>query len=1010
MPTTIKEHVQATRRANNFLQPPIQGGHTRNLLPTLHKRDKKTPRGTGGIVDIDATVDATKAVVGKAARSLLSALHKGEARSIADVDQPSRSSNAQKLVSLVLKGNSDETLPSFLHGKDVATSMRELGFQPHRPIVALNSMVGSMLSCFESESRPDWVGVDIVLDLAKVIGTFSNNMLGTLSPEVWKSVLLDQLDKDQDGLEVDELKDFVEADPVLADDPEVKAAIARAEAAEATGGNVLDAVKDVSAKLRAAVTRMQAAEEGGLAAKRAYAQGAFAQHLTLRDGYKDPVNIKLRPPKYDDDPTKAYPGGSGIQAILYLLNVPLVRSAAALFGPLLLELKKFGYVEGKDLFACPFDWRCAVSKLEERDSYFTALTHMIKTAVETHPHKARAVLVAHSMGTLYSHYYLHWMVESAQGKALGGQAFLDKYVHSFVPIAGPFLGAVDGIGTYLQPGPCEGLAPAVMTFQDGHACVRSWGSMPILFGAEKIAANSGATHFCYTRVEGCLQVEMIDATLPAEHHDSDTYAELTFLGHGMDQKLTTAIKRGANPSYNEVCQFAWVKDAESLKGATLRLRIIKKTAVSHATLAETDIKLSGAQSESTGITSLEGGTSISLAACNWFSIEAPIGKGVSAEFRLHWIPPKQLPSGFDDVLIPRDKAGLAAKAKAMQGLGTDLSSWEPTSSKGYKYVARTVEDMFALEDMPDSFRMWKGCYTDDPIWVKCQQKAPPVKQVLGVYGVNYKKGTPIAFCYRRDVKAWPAGKRLCYMVLDEDATSNHPGYQNGYNGRPKGMTSEVPGKAVQSSTPDTPSFGQVFASGDGTVPYASLNYIASWGSANCEVECVEVDGAGHRTVLKMPAAHFTILQHVARVPRIDLQLVGCAVPTPAAGAGGKVAVRLDWGDHKWTASALAASECTGQTEEIKTAWSGSKGAFTIGADPKDVGRDLDKMLDVTMVDAVSGKELAGTKVASIGIATLIEAGAKNATLQIKLGEGAVVHAFVDLDDDIPAWRRLLKCV
>jgi hypothetical protein len=116
------------------------------------------------------------------------------------------------------------------------------------------------------------------------------------------------------------------------------------------------------------------------------------------------------------------------------------------------------------------------------------------------------------MGCRVAHYFLLWVTESEHGKAKGGKAWLDQHIHSFMPIAGPFLGASSGTEQFLQPGNCSGLAPAVVNYTDGFAMIRSWGSMPLLFGSGVNLKATAASHYIYTRREGCLHVEVRRAT------------------------------------------------------------------------------------------------------------------------------------------------------------------------------------------------------------------------------------------------------------------------------------------------------------------------------------------------------------------------------------------------------------------------------------------------------------------------------------------------------------------
>jgi len=68
------------------------------------------------------------------------------------------------------------------------------------------------------------------------------------------------MDEDGDGIEIEELKAFVEQNEMLRDDADVAACVA---AAEKDGGNVMAHFESVKEKLRAAAER-QEAEDGGI--------------------------------------------------------------------------------------------------------------------------------------------------------------------------------------------------------------------------------------------------------------------------------------------------------------------------------------------------------------------------------------------------------------------------------------------------------------------------------------------------------------------------------------------------------------------------------------------------------------------------------------------------------------------------------------------------------------------------------------------------------------------------
>ncbi|EOD03641.1 hypothetical protein EMIHUDRAFT_125466, partial [Emiliania huxleyi CCMP1516] len=156
------------------------------------------------------------------------------------------------------------------------------------------------------------------------------------------------------------------------------------------GGDALKAMAPVKEKIKAACNRSN--EEDGLSNDTA--QSAWARHMSLVDGWKDPgAEICVRPDKE----------GYGISAVTALseaswpaVEVPVIKQAATLMGALLEPLQAFGYEPGKNLRAMTYDWRCAISKLEERDQYFSRLK---KEIVDLHRTSGReVVLMAHSMG------------------------------------------------------------------------------------------------------------------------------------------------------------------------------------------------------------------------------------------------------------------------------------------------------------------------------------------------------------------------------------------------------------------------------------------------------------------------------------------------------------------------------------------------------------------------------------------------------------------------------------
>mmetsp|Transcript_96754 Transcript_96754/g.273360 ORF Transcript_96754/g.273360 Transcript_96754/m.273360 type:complete len:647 (+) Transcript_96754:49-1989(+) len=112
-----------------------------------------------------------------------------------------------------------------------------------------------------------------------------------------------------------------------------------------------------------------------------------------------------------------------------------------LWAKIIENLADIGYDEDDLLLAC-YDWRLAFPLLEKRDKYFTGLRLDIEKAV----FKAggeKVVVIGHSMGSNVFLYFMNWVEREAPG-------WVDRYVASFVNVAGPLLGAMGPLAAFLS--------------------------------------------------------------------------------------------------------------------------------------------------------------------------------------------------------------------------------------------------------------------------------------------------------------------------------------------------------------------------------------------------------------------------------------------------------------------------------------------------------------------------------------------------------------------------------
>ncbi|KAA0724525.1 Group XV phospholipase A2 [Triplophysa tibetana] len=104
---------------------------------------------------------------------------------------------------------------------------------------------------------------------------------------------------------------------------------------------------------------------------------------------------------------------------------PSKQSVGMYFFTIVQSLVELGYTRDDDIRGAPYDWRKAPNENKE---YFLQLQHMIEEMAE----KAGGpvVLIAHSMGNMYTLYFLNHQP----------QAWKDRYIKAFVSLGPPWAG------------------------------------------------------------------------------------------------------------------------------------------------------------------------------------------------------------------------------------------------------------------------------------------------------------------------------------------------------------------------------------------------------------------------------------------------------------------------------------------------------------------------------------------------------------------------------------------
>lgn len=160
------------------------------------------------------------------------------------------------------------------------------------------------------------------------------------------------------------------------------------------------------------------------------------------------------------------------------------------------------------------------------------------------------------------------------------------------------------------------------------------------------------------------------------------------------------------------------------------------------------------------------------------------------------------------------------------------------------YDRVSLEDMLKLEHSTATLQIWRNYYAEDAKYDHTgESDVPPVKRVVAINGVNVK--TEVALVLRLNSKSTRSQKALMTRyTLDTDADLIRGNRAAEGLSISKGIIYEEPGM-------ETPS-------GDGTVPYVSLNRSHAW-QQHLGYKEVQLDNAKHRDMLNDWRFHQALL-------------------------------------------------------------------------------------------------------------------------------------------------------
>ncbi|KAG0592410.1 hypothetical protein KC19_1G249900 [Ceratodon purpureus] len=171
---------------------------------------------------------------------------------------------------------------------------------------------------------------------------------------------------------------------------------------------------------------------------KACADGLFRKRLwggTFGEIYKRPrcwmEHMSL------DNETGLDPEGIRVRPVSGLVAADYFAPGYFVWAVLIENLARIGYEE-KSMYMAAYDWRLTFQNTEVRDQSLSRLKNQIESMVQTSGHKA--VVIPHSMGSLYFMHFLKWVEAPTPMGGGGGPDWVARHIKANMNIAGPFLG------------------------------------------------------------------------------------------------------------------------------------------------------------------------------------------------------------------------------------------------------------------------------------------------------------------------------------------------------------------------------------------------------------------------------------------------------------------------------------------------------------------------------------------------------------------------------------------
>lgn len=599
-----------------------------------------------------------------------------------------------------------------------------------------------------------------------------------------------------------------------------------------------------------------------------------------------------------EDMQTEYPGVKvrnidGLAGVDYLSPGALTSMVSYVFGPVIGALLKVGYQDGMNLDAAPYDWRLAPRMMEKRDTYFTRTMAQIEH-MYTANGNTPIVLLCHSLGCKVGHYLLNF------AKSRAGQQWIDKHIHTYMPVGGPHLGAPKAIRSAIS-GDKMGLE-AFLKDEEALVFGRSLGSGPWLMPT---ALPSGACSTAFVRQQGSLRMEVVGSISVAKllegrkaRQRPDKVKLMIKFGNKTLVSRFVTVDRSSRVSFEEKFAFATDPNRIMYKGSNQLLVFLCEPGIAAAHADER-----GTNGNCKGGRCFLCCLKMFVCYCLWcccFKVVWWLGLGL-AKGTLKTADALAKASGGSTVLGLSRQIQLTARSSVVEvelhhrndanlrvvvvgsraarcRLRVRWEPWNPTpghqlvrcspigemsqdasmvsvvNDSDYNYKAVSGKDLIERELLASVPQAIVEFYDHDELGPRGTD-APPVQRIKAVYGINLP--TEVGAVYKRRKGFLESDNTVHHhFTLDLSAKISK---DNGYvcSG---GIVFETKDTVNKELSEDK--IMKRKASGDGTVPLWSLQHSKTWDTADCKVTTDEIDGASHREILADERFHKILLDYI----------------------------------------------------------------------------------------------------------------------------------------------------